>query len=85
MQRSQQQSEGEGGAVQGCMIHTLSVTILVSATIAMMFIFFVLIMLAGYFVTAAFVGIGLAEGMIYLKKTDAEFNHVYLEGKRSWF
>jgi TM2 domain-containing membrane protein YozV len=29
-------------------------------------------------------GIGIAEGIIYLTKSDAEFKAIYLEGKREW-
>ena len=85
MRRTQQQAEVEGPSVQGCLLNTVSVTVFVFSVIAVMFVFYVLIMLAGYFVIAASIGIGVIEGVIYLKKTDAEFDHVYLESKRSWF
>ncbi len=29
--------------------------------------------------------IGLIEGIIYLTKSDAEFNEIYVEGKKGWF
>jgi TM2 domain-containing membrane protein YozV len=29
--------------------------------------------------------VGIIEGIIYLRKTDAEFDATYLRGKREWF
>lgn len=29
--------------------------------------------------------IGLMEGIIYLTKSDAEFNELYIEGSKAWF
>ena len=37
-------------------------------------------------VTLGFAGvIGFIEGIIYLTKTDEEFDRIYVEGRRGWF
>lgn len=37
-------------------------------------------------VTLGFTGvIGFIEGIIYLTKTDEEFDRIYVEGRRGWF
>lgn len=49
-----------------------------------------LIMLLVTVLTCGFGGlvmgiIGLIEGIIYLTKTDAEFDSIYVDGKKGWF
>lgn len=63
----------------------MSVTLFVIVVIALAFVVYLLIMQVGYFLIAASIGIGVAEGITYLKKTDAEFDDLYLERGRSWF
>ena len=41
--------------------------------------------LVGYFFILAAGIIGLVEGIIYLTKSDWEFNETYIKNKKSWF
>jgi len=45
---------------------------------------FLLVNTVGWLVTALGV-IALIEGIIYLTKTDEEFEHTYVVGKKQWF
>ena len=75
----------EPDSLPGCIWHTLRVTLFVIVVIAWAFVVYLLIMHVGYFLIAASIGIGVAEGITYLKKTDAEFDDLYLERGRCWF
>jgi hypothetical protein len=74
-----------GGTAAALIFHTLSVALYVTFAIAILFLFYVLAMLIGFFLIAASLGIGVVEGFQYLRKSDADFNSVYLEQGRSWF
>ena len=75
----------QGGTGMAFILDMLGIALFVSLAILIAFLFYLLIMHIGFFMIASSVGIGVAEGMVYVRKTDAEFDNVYFEGGRSWF
>ena len=58
-----------------------AVIMLVACILGILLSFFVI----GFFVVLGVSVVGLIEGIIYLTKSDADFQRIYVQGKKAWF
>ncbi len=81
--------DGDGCFSAGCLVIILGIVLAVAVVAVVMLIFYVIFILvgglAGFLVLAASIAIGVAEGIIYLRKSDAEFEQAYVGAQRLWF
>ncbi len=82
--------DDDGGCCSvGCLVMILGVVLAVGVVAVVILLFYVIFLLvgglAGFLVLAASIAIGVAEGIIYLTKSDAEFERAYVGAQRLWF
>ena len=81
--------DGDGCFSAGCLVIILGIVLAVAVVAVVVLLFYVIFILvgglAGFLVLAASIAIGVAEGIIYLRKSDAEFERAYVGAQRLWF
>ena len=81
--------DGSGCFSAGCLVMILGVVLAVAVVAVVILLFYVILILvgglAGLLVLATSIAIGVAEGIIYLTKSDAEFERAYVDAQRLWF
>ena len=82
-------NDNDGCFSAGCLVIILGIVLAVAVVAVVILLFYVILILvgglAGFLVLAASIAIGVAEGIIYLTKSDAEFERAYVGAQRLWF
>ncbi|MDE2685827.1 MAG: NINE protein [Chloroflexota bacterium] len=84
--RRRRRDDDDGGCLSaGCIVMALGILLSLAVVAAILFLYYLIFSLIGFIALAASVAIEAIEGVIYLRKTDTEFQNEYVVGQRLWF
>lgn len=77
--------DDDDGLSPGCIVMALGILLTVVVVAAILFLYYLIFSFVGFIAIAASIAIGVFEGVIYLRKTDTEFQNEYVASRRLWF
>ena len=77
--------DDDDGCSRGCLLWGLAGALFLTIAGGLLILLYILTFFVGFVVVGASIAIGVAEGLIYMKRSDTEFDDIYLAQGRSWF
>lgn len=77
--------DDDGGLSQGCIVMALGIILSLAVAATILFLYYLIFSFIGFIALASAAAIGVFEGVIYLRKTDTEFQNEYVTSRRLWF
>ncbi len=79
-------NDDDGGWLSfGCVVMVLGILLCVAVVAAILFLYYLIFSYVGFFAIAASVAIGVIEGVLYLRRSEQQFQQEYVTGRRPWF
>ena len=83
--RRRNDDDDDGCLSLGCVVMILGVALSLAVAAAILFLYYLIFTFIGIIAFMASIAIGVAEGILYFRKTDSAFQNEYVVNRRPWF